>query len=170
MARGTTKPGLRPFLPEDAALCTAIFEASVMDLTGDDYTEAQQEAWIAAIGDEEIFAKRLSSQLTLIATLGDSAVGFASLKSNELIDLLYVHPAAVGEGVGTALCEALEKLAAARGAEKITADVSDTAHRFFTHRGFEDWRRNTVSLGDEWLGNTTMRKTLKADKAEGDRS
>src|SRR5262245_25021832 len=124
------RPGLRPFLAEDAALCGAIFEASVTELTGDDYTEAQQEAWIASI-DDDGFAARLGGQLTLIATLGDSVVGFASLKGNDLIDLLYVHPGAVGQGVASSLCEALEKLAAARGATKLTAEVSDTAHRFF---------------------------------------
>lgn len=165
----SAKPGLRPFLSDDAALCAAIYEASVTDLTGDEYTEAQQEAWVAAMEDEETFAKRLGSQLTLLATLGDSVVGFASLKGNELIDMLYVHPAAVGQGVGSALCDALEKLATARGATKIVAEVSDTAHRFFNHRGYEDWRRNSVPLGDEWLGNTTMRKTLAGPAAQGTR-
>ena len=42
------KPGLRPYLPADAPICAAIAEASIAELTGDDYTEAQQEAWIAS--------------------------------------------------------------------------------------------------------------------------
>ena len=37
-------PALRPYLPDDAPLLAAIFAASIMDLTGDDYSEAQQEA------------------------------------------------------------------------------------------------------------------------------
>ena len=37
--------------------------------------------------------------------------------------MLYVHPAAAGQGVGTMLVDALEKLAAARGAKRLTADV-----------------------------------------------
>lgn len=167
MASAMQKPGLRPFLPADAALCAAIFESSVTELTGDDYTEAQQEAWIAAIEDDDAFGHRLSSQLTLLATLGESVVGFASLRDNEVIDMLYVHPAAVRQGVGSTLCDALEKLAAARGAQTLIADVSDTAHRFFVRRGYEDWRRNSVPLGDEWLGNTTMRKTLAGASAQG---
>ena len=45
-----------------------------------------------------------------------SPVGFASLEGADDIDMLYVHPAAAGQGVGTMLIDALEKLAAARGA------------------------------------------------------
>ncbi len=71
-----------------------------------------------------------------------------------------MHPGAVGQGVATALCDALERLAEGRGAAKLTADVSDTAHHFFTRRGYVGQTRNTVPLGDEWLGNTTMQKTL----------
>lgn len=161
MGQSVPKPGLRPFLPVDVPVCAAIFEASVSELTGDDYTEAQQEAWIAALEETDL-AERLGKQLTLIATLGDAPVGFASLKDNTHIDLLYVHPAAVRQGVATSLCDALEKLAGARGADKLTADVSDTAQPFFARRGYFAQRRNTVPLGDEWLGNTTMQKTLGA--------
>lgn len=159
MARSMPKPGLRPYLAADAPVCAAIFEASVTELTGDDYTEAQQEAWVAALEEDELEA-RLGRQLTLIATLREMPVGFASLKDGSHVDLLFVHPSAVGQGVATALLDALEKLAAARGASTITADVSDTAQQFFTRRGYVAQRRNTVPLGDEWLGNTFMQKTL----------
>ena len=64
--------------------------------------------------------KRLGDQLTLIATMNGSPVGFASLANNETIDMLYVHPAAAGQGAGTMLVDALEKLAAARGAKTLT--------------------------------------------------
>jgi putative acetyltransferase len=159
MGQTMPKPGLRPYLPADAAVCAAIFEASITELTGEDYTEAQQEAWIATL-DEDSLAAKLGRQLTLIATLHETPVGFASLRDGGHVDFLYVHPGAVGQGVATALMDALEKLAAARGATKLTADVSDTAHHFFTRRGYVGQTRNTVPRGDEWLGNTTMQKTL----------
>ncbi|TAK49824.1 MAG: GNAT family N-acetyltransferase [Xanthobacteraceae bacterium] len=160
MGQAFPKPTLRPYLPADLAVALAIFAASVEELTGEDYSEAQQAAWIALADDEEAFGRRLSGQLTLIALAGDAPVGFASLKDNTQIDMLYVHPHAVGQGVGTALCEALEKLAGARGATRLTVEASDTARLFFTHRGYGAERRNTVPLGDEWLGTTTMLKLL----------
>lgn len=153
-------PALRPFLPADTPILAAIFIASVEALTSDDYSESQQEAWAAAADDEVEFGKRLASGLTLVATLDGSPVGFASLKGKDHVDLLYVHPAAVGQGVAATLCDALEKLAAARGAKSLTVDASDNAAEFFVKRGYEARQRNTVSLNGEWLANTTMQKPL----------
>lgn len=155
---------LRPFLVEDTPLLAEIFRASIEELTGDDYTESQQQAWASAADDEEAFAKRLASQLTLIATMNGSPVGFASLANNEAIDLIYIHPALAGQGAGTMLIDALGKLAAARGAKRLTADVSDSAQDFFKKRGFTSQQRNTVLRGGEWLANTTMDKPLAGGK------
>jgi putative acetyltransferase len=163
MASSKAKPGLRPFLPEDTAIAAAIYVASIADLTGDDYSEAQQEAWAQAGDDEASFGKRLGSQLTLIATLDSIPVGFASLKGADHIDLLYVHPNAVLQGVASTLIDALEKLASARGATGLTVDASDTALEFFMKRGYIATQRNSVPLHDEWLANTTMKKALAAN-------
>ena len=151
---------LRPFLAADTPVLAAIFVASVEELTGDDYSEAQQEAWASTADDEEQFGKRLAGALTLIATLRNSPVGFASLKGADQIDMLYVHPGAVGQGVGSMLCEALEKLAGGRGAKSLTVDASDNAQGFFLKRGYVPKQRNTVTVNGEWLANTTMQKTL----------
>ena len=59
------------------------------------------------------------------------------------------------------LVDALEKLAGARGAAELRADVSDTAQPLFAKRGFVAQQRNTVLIDDEWLGNTAMKKQLK---------
>ena len=160
MAVAHPKLGLRPFLPDDAPVLREIFRDSIEDLTADDYTPAQQEAWASVADDAAEFGKKLAGQLTLIATLEGSPVGFASLAGKEKIDMLYVHPAASGQGAGAMLCEALEKLAAARGSGEITVDASDAARGFFEKRGFSAQSRNTVSLGGEWLANTTMTKPL----------
>jgi putative acetyltransferase len=160
MGQTLPKPALRPFLGEDTPVLAAIFAAAVEELTGDDYSEVQQQAWASAADDEEKFGKRLASQLTLIATLQNSPVGFASLKGADHIDMLYVHPAAVGQGVGSMLSEALEKLAGGRGAKVLTVDASDNAVEFFEKRGYVAMQRNTVTVNGEWLANTTMQKTL----------
>jgi putative acetyltransferase len=165
MGRALPKPGLRPFLAEDTPVLAAIFAASIEQLTGDDYSEAQQEAWIGTADDEEQFGKRLASELTLVATLQNAPVGFASLKGADHIDMLYVHPGAAGQGVASMLCEALEKLAGGRGAKSLAVDASDNAAEFFAKRGYVAKQRNTVTVNGEWLANTTMQKTL-ADGAK----
>ncbi|UPK39428.1 GNAT family N-acetyltransferase [Bradyrhizobium sp. 186] len=161
MAQAFPKPGLRPFLPADVPVLAAIFAASIEELTGDDYSEAQQQAWMAAAESEE-FGKRLAADLTLIATLEGSPVGFASLRGTDHIRMLYVHPAVVGQGIATILLDALEKLAGGRGATSLTVDASDTAESFFAKRGYTAKQRNTVTINGEWLANTTMQKTLGA--------
>jgi putative acetyltransferase len=165
MARAHPKLALRPFLPADAPILAAIFRASIEELTEEDYNPSQQEAWASAADDEEAFADRLARELTLIATLDGSPVGFAALQGNSTIDMLYVHPAVVGQGVGSMLYDALERLASARGAAQLTVDASDSASGFFQKHGFTSQQRNTVSVGNEWLANTTMTKNLKGKEA-----
>ncbi len=165
MATAHPKLALRPFLPADTPLLAEIFRESIMELTGEDYSEAQQEAWVSRADDLEAFAKRLGGQLSLIGTLEGSPVGFASLAGGSEIDLLYVHPAAAGQGMAAMLLDALEKLAAARGAQKLSVDASDTARGFFEKYGYVPQQRNSISVGDEWLANTTMSKQIGTQPA-----
>jgi putative acetyltransferase len=136
--RAQAQLALRPLLPADVPDLAEIFRASI--------------------------GQKIAGELTLVATYGGAAIGFASLASNKKIDMLYVHPAAAGQGAGAMLCDALEKLAAARGSKELTVEASDNARGFFEKRGFVARTRNTVSLAGEWLANTTMSKALAAPK------
>jgi len=158
--RAKPQLALRPMLPADVPDLAEIFRASIEELTADDYSEAQQAAWASEANDEDEFGRKLAGELTLVATFGGAAVGFAALADNKKIDMLYVHPAAAGQGAGAMLVDALEKLAAGRGGTELTVDASDTARGFFENRGFVARTRNTVTLAGEWLANTTMSKTL----------
>jgi len=160
MARAHPTLALRPFLPADTALLAEVFRSSVEGLTGEDYSQVQQEAWASAADDEEAFGARLAKGLTLIATLDGSPVGFVSLQGAEQIDMLYVHPAMAGQGVGSMLYDAVEKLATSRGTARLKADASDAARGFFERHGFVAQQRNSVLRGGEWIANTTMEKKL----------
>jgi putative acetyltransferase len=161
MARVHPAVGVRPFLPADTPLLAEIFRASVEELTADDYSEAQLQAWAASAEDEDAFGARLAGQLTLVATMEGSPVGFISLRGTDQLDMLYVHPAVAGQGVGTTLADALERISASRGTPRLTVDASDSARDFFQRRGYVAQRRNTVSCHGEWLANTTMEKQLE---------
>ena len=162
MATAHPKLALRPMLPADAPLLADIFRASIEELTADDYSAAQQEAWASIADDKTEFAKKLGGELTLIATMEGSPVGFAALEGKDKIDMLYVHPAVAGQGVGAMLIDALEKLAGGRGAGKLSVDASDSARGFFEKRGYIAQQRNSVMTGGEWLANTTLQKPLAA--------
>lgn len=159
--------GLRPYLADDLKTCIVVFRAAIAEIASEDYSEDQCEAWAAVADDEKAFEKKLSGALTLIATLDGAFAGFGSLKGQDAIDMLYVAPAAARRGVGAALVDALSRLAAARGATKLTTEASDTAKPLFEKHGFTAERRNLVTLGDEWLANTTMTKALGAAAPAG---
>ena len=149
---------LRPFLPSDTPALAAIFRDSVEVLAMDDYDDAQLAAWIGMADDLGAFGKRLAGALTLVATITKAPAAFASLKGADRLEMLYVDPSVARQGIGDQLCDALERLAQARGAKKLTGDISDTALPLFEKRGYIAERRNTVPLGDTWIGNTTMTK------------
>ena len=153
---------LRPYLPADGRRCAAIFRSAIAEIASEDYSEGQCAAWAARADDEAGFAQSLAAMLTLVATEGGEVVGFASLKGADLIEMIYVDPEFAGQGVGATLIDALEKIALARGAAKLTAEVSDTARPLFDRRQFVAERRNVRPLDEEWLGATTMSKALAA--------
>ena len=157
-----TTPALRPYLPKDVPFLLRMTRGSITQLAQDEYSPGQIEAWVESFSDEAAFAARLAAGLTLVATIDGFPAGYAMLKGKDEIDLLYVAPGLVRRGVASALVEALEKLAAARGATQLSAKASDVARPFFSARGYEPQSRNTVPLGDEWLGHTVMMKSFGA--------
>ena len=160
----TNRPGaaLRPLLAADVPVLAAIVQASIEELTAEDYDAAQRDAWAATAADEETLAAKLAAALTLVATIRGAPVGFTALAGATHVDMLYVYPAAARSGVATLLVDALEKLAAARGAKTLDVDASDTSRPFFEARGFVAHHRETIAIGECWLGRTRMEKTLAA--------
>ena len=156
---------LRPYVPADARRCAEIFRLSIEELAAEDYDAEQREAWASRADDEEAFGARLSGALTLLAVIDGAVAGFASLKGGDEIDMLFVDPEFARQGVGRALVDALTRLASARGAKRLTTEASDVARPLFERQGFAAQKRNLVRMGDQWLANTTMTKTLGADAA-----
>jgi putative acetyltransferase len=160
MTKDDDKPALRPMLPDDGPALAAIFGASIDVLAAEDYDEDQRAAWMATAEDEVAFAARLGAMLTLVASVEGAPAGFASLKDNSRIEMLYVDPALAGRGIGTLLVDACERLARARGAATLTVDASDSARPLFERRGYRAQSRQSVPLNGEWLANTRLELTF----------
>jgi putative acetyltransferase len=156
---------LRPYVPSDVRRCADIFRSSIEKLAAEDCDEEQREALASRADDEQAFGARLAEALTLLAVIDGTIAGFASLKGADQIDMLFVDPEFARQGAGGALIEALTKLAQGRGAKGLTVDASDAARTLFERQGFTAQRRNLMRVGDQWLANTTMTKTLGADPA-----
>jgi putative acetyltransferase len=161
-----TAIALRPFLPTDARRCAAIFRDAVDVLAAEDYSDEQRTAWASRADDAMVFGAKLADCLTLLALVEGEVAGFASLKNLDLIDMLYVDPAFARRGIGTALIDALGRIAQSRGATRLTSEVSDNAKPLFDREGFVAQRRNLAPIADEWLANTTMTKPLAPANAK----
>ena len=158
---------IRPFLPSDTVRLQDVFAQSIEELTQDFYDENERLAWISRAADAAAFARRLGANVTLLVEEEGEVLGFASLKDNSEIDMIFVHPFAIRQGVATTLVDALERLSKARGAEKLTAEVADSALEFFEGRGYRPVKRNTVPIDHLWLANTTYEKVLAEPSPTG---
>lgn len=157
---------LRPYLPADALALRELFAQSIYELTAEDYDEDQRVAWAATAEDEDDFSRRLAGMTTLVVEVGGEHLGFASLKGTNHFEMLFVHPWYAGEGVGTALADAIETIAKGRGATAITVEASETAEPFFKARGYVATERRAVERLGEWLTQTAMTKALD-EKPDG---
>lgn len=148
----------------DLRLCTHadlpavlnLFRTSVHTLCRADYTPAQLSAWAPADTDEAPWARRLQCQTFLLAEEDGDLMGFASLEGDYL-DLLYVHPRHARRGVGTVLCDALERQCTG---QRITVHASLTARPFFARRGYRTVEPHEVQRRGETLTNYLMEKEL----------
>jgi putative acetyltransferase len=150
----------RPYLPKDAEDLAALFLEAIMVTGEDHYSEAQCAAWASFGEDSQAFGGFLAGLLTIVAEANGEIVGFASLKDDKHIKMLYVAPEAGRHGIGTALVGVMELLAAKRGTESVSVDASEVALGLFQKLGYEVQARNTVMIEDEWLANTTLKKVL----------
>ena len=148
----------------DLRLCTQadlpavldLFRTSVHTLCRGDYSPAQLSAWAHEALDEAPWARRLRCQTFLLAEEDGDLLGFASLEGDYL-DLLYVHPRHAHRGIGTVLCDALERQCTGRC---ITVHASLTARPFFAHRGYRTVEPHQVERRGVVLTNYLMEKEL----------
>ena len=82
-------------------------------------------------------------------------LGFGDMDAAGYLDRLYVHRDHQGQGVATALCDALE---AACPVKVFTTHASLTARSFFESRGYRVLRRQTVVRRGVALDNYVMEK------------
>jgi GNAT superfamily N-acetyltransferase len=89
----------------------------------------------------------------------DKILGVASIRTTGEITLNYVSPDARFLGVSKALMNAMEAEARNLGLGKCTLTSTETAHRFYLDRGYEDQKQ----LISEMTGSPVyqMRKLLK---------
>ena len=158
---------LRAYEPADCPARLRLFYDTVHAVCAADYTAEQLDAWATGREDAAAWDRSLRAHCTLVAVLAGEIAGFADLDTAAgYLDRLYVHRAYQRRGVATALCDALEPLAAGR---TVTTHASLTARPFFLRRGYRVLRAQQVERGGVLLTNFVMEKPLPPgrDGAQG---
>ncbi len=106
---------IRPFRDDDARATAQIFFDSVRLGTRDYYDKAQRLAWAPRVPEATKWLDRLKSQTVLVAERNGRVVGFMTLTAEGSIDLAYVAPDAIGQGIGKALYDAILSVASKIG-------------------------------------------------------
>lgn len=146
---------IRPCRAEDCAALARLFFETVHAVNCADYTSAQLDAWAPVPPPLEGWTARLMSTRTFVAEAEQGLLGFANLEPGGHLDCLFVRRDCQRQGVGAALCSAVEQAA---GPVRMTAEVSLTARGFFEHRGWRVVRCQQVERRGQRLTNFVMER------------
>lgn len=123
---------IRKYSPEDCQAMAALFYDTVHRVNARDYTQAQLDVWATGHVDLQRWNQSFLAHHTLVAEENGVLVGFGDMDSTGYLDRLYVHADYQGQGIATALCNALERTAPGI----VRTHASITARPFFENRGY----------------------------------
>lgn len=146
---------LRPYTPQDLEAILALFYHTVHAVNARHYALEQLDAWADGRPDARRWDASLRAHHSLVAWLDGEIVGFADMDETGYLDRLYVHADHQGQGIATALCDALE---GASPAPVFLTHASITARPFFEKRGYRVVREQQVERKGILLTNYVMEK------------
>lgn len=135
---------IRLFRDEDAAATAQVIFDSIRVGARDHYDDAQRRAWIPEVPETDEWLARLKPHYVLIAERDRIVIGFMTLTADGLIDLAFVAPDAIGQGVAKALYDALLVEARSRGQTRLRVAASLLARPFFERQGWSVSEEETV--------------------------
>ena len=159
---GAASLQLRPFRPQDAETCLALFRDCVHRVNSRDYTPDQTEAWASPSIDLEAWRARFDDRFAYVAMEDGRIVGFTDMTREGHLDRLFVSADHQGIGIARRLVEILLRDAVDHSIENITTDASITARPFFERMGFGVIREQSVECRGVWLTNYRMRRAAQA--------
>lgn len=131
---------VRPAHPADTLALLTVHARAIRKLAASHYSEDQRDAWIARMSPERL-QEAMSARQLLVAEVaapeGPRVVGYGQLHPVEgAIEAIYVDPDYSRQGVGRALCTALEDRARALGLPGLVLDASLNSVPFYAAMGF----------------------------------
>ena len=151
---------IRNYDVADTAELAELFFQSVRFGTRNHYSRRQREAWAPSVPEIARWQARLSSLNTFVAEVDKEIAGFITLGEDGHIDLAYVRPELIGQGVAHKLYVALELAASRIGLKRLFTEASETAKPFFERQGWRLVESQTIQCSGVSLTNHRMEKLL----------
>jgi len=136
---------IRDYRPADASALAAIFRAAVLEGSAPHYCDEQRKAWASRINDSTTVHARVTGQTCLVAEDESGLSGFAALKSDGHLDMLFVRPDQRRTGTAGLLHDAILQRARQAGHRRLSVHASHLARRFLAKRGWNFVRTETVN-------------------------
>lgn len=154
---------IRKFHDDDVTQIVDLFFNTVHLVNKDDYTKEQLNAW--APPDEQatkhkLWRESFHRNVTYVAIVGETIVGFSDMTYNGHLDRLYVHKDCQRRGIATALAQNLESEARSLGITEIDTEASITSKPFFEQLGYRVVHKQNVERRGVLLTNFMMVKSL----------
>lgn len=125
---------IRAFIPSDAAVVSQLICRCLVETNIKDYSEPQIQKMLPGFAPD-CLVERFSGDDVFVAEGPSGVVGVGRLHGNEL-GTMFVSPDHHGHGVGRAIINYLENLAAARDIEELVVFSSITAREFYAKLGY----------------------------------
>ena len=144
---------IRTYETGDCPVLARLFYETVHTVNARDYTQEQLDAWATGEVDLEAWNASFLAHRTLVAVANGGIVGFGDMDESGYLDRLYVRKDCQGQGVASAICDALERWS---HAPRIVTHASITARPFFERRGYRVVREQQVVRRGVKLTNYVM--------------
>ncbi|MCK3654432.1 hypothetical protein A4G19_01205 [Pasteurellaceae bacterium Macca] len=133
----------------------SLFKESVRKISGKVYSTEQINAWI----NIELPDWQTKMENSYLALIDGNVAGVMKIDDNYL-DLLFIHPNFIYQGVGKALLKKAEILAEKKGFSTLLTEASINAKHFFERNNFQVLQVQNVFLRGQVFLNYKMEKAL----------
>ena len=151
---------IRAYQPGDADALGVVFHRAVRIGALGPYSPKQVAAWSPKPPGGEAWERRLGDARTFVATVNGTPIGFMSIHDKGYLDLAFVVPEHMGQGVAAGIYARLENDVRAHGLTRLTTHASLLAEPFFARQGWHVVKRQTVARHSVDLPNAYMAKPL----------
>lgn len=153
---------IRKYRSGDGRHMAGIFRAAVEQTGRRGYSKEQVRAWAENGPDAEDFVERSADGRTLLVAVDehDNPVAYGDLEQDGHIDHLFCHPGAGRTGMGSALCDEIERLAREMKLPRLYVEASEIARPLFERKGFRVVGRRDFEVRGVPIHNYAMEKVL----------